>query len=287
MFDKEAIQALQEGAAIEQASNAVTSAFNHEGVMALPDKITLRDLEGYMPYRRRARGVMITSDMDSFKEYTLTHKQDGATVFVDANDMSAGAVLNLGAAGDIPGHADNKALLKLEKTAAYKALIAIADGNGRTQKGVAEFLEDWANALNCFSLNPAEDAPPVGVKNGRAIAAIRNLSIESMRKLESNEQALSASKSVFESARATSAETIPTFIHFSCVPYQGLCQRTFVLRLGVLTGESVPKITLRIVNEEEHKESMALELVDHIKHSFDDGNGFVLPVLIGSYMRSN
>jgi len=287
MFDKEAIQALQEGSAIEQANMSIESAIDAEGCIALPEKITLRDLEGYMQRRRRARGLMQTSDLDSFKEYTLAHKEDGATVFVDANDMSANAVLNLGDSKDLPGHADNRVALRLERTAAYKALIAIADGVGRTQKGVAEFLEDWANALNCFSMDPAEDAPPVGVKNGRAIAAIRNLSIESMRKLESNEQALSASKSVFESARATSAETIPTFIHFSCVPYQGLCPRTFVLRLGVLTGESVPKITLRIVNEEEHKESMALELVNHIKHSFDDGNGFVLPVLIGSYMRSN
>ncbi len=113
----------------------------------------------------------------------------------------------------------------------------------------------------------------------KAIAAIRKLSIESMRKLESSEQSLSASKSAFESVQATSAEPIPTTIYFDCEPYYGLESRQFVLRLGVLTGGDKPAINLRVVKQELHDEEMANEFADLAR----DALGSALPVLIGAY----
>lgn len=276
MFDKEAIDAINEGTGIYQASNAVNAAFKDKALVALPDRFTTHDLENYLPNRRRARGVMVTANLQDFAAYTKAHAEPGASVFVDAERMQAVAVLNLGTP-DAPGHADNKAKLELKRTAAFNALLAHANANGRgmTQATVAEFLEDWPEQIQCFNETGSITVP-------KAIAAIRKLSIESMRKIESSEQSLSASKSAFESVQATSADPIPTTIYFQCVPYKDLAERLFVLRLGVLTGSDKPSVTLRIVKAELHNEQMAQELADLSRYALAGS----CPVLLGDYSKA-
>lgn len=274
MFDKEAIEALQHGSGIREARSAVNAAFEGDGFVALPNHFQKHDLEAWLRHRRRARGVMTTNALKDFAAYTKAHSEAGASVFVNANDMTAIAVLNLGTP-DIPGHADNSAKLQQRKTAAYQALIAHASGKPLTQTVAAEFLEDWPELIECFN-----DAGPI--KLPKAIGAIRKLTIEAMRKLESSEQSLGASKSAFESVQATSADPIPTTIYFQCLPYQDLPERLFVLRLGVQTGGDKPAIVLRIVKAEQHAEEMANELADLVRDSL----GGTLPVMIGEYAKA-
>jgi len=271
MFDKEAIDALAEGASIQQADEAITHALNSEGAAALPEHFRLHDLEAYMPKRRRARGTMVTSAVADFAQYVKTHAEEGAAVFVDAEAMTANAVLNLGTP-TTPGHADNKAVLKAKITAAYEALKAHANGRGISQTTVAEFFEDWAGHLLFFK-DTESVTPP------KAIAAIRKITIESMRKLESEEKSLSASRSTFENVQATSAEPIPTTIYFNCVPYSEFAERSFVLRLSVLTSGDKPSICLRIVKQEEHNEEMAREFAEQAEASLKGE----IPVLLGAY----
>ena len=282
MFDKEAIQELQIGAATYQAENAVKSALESKGVAALPNHFTVHDLEKHMPTRRRARGNMATDVLDSFAAYTLEHAEDGATVFVNTEHMSATAVLNLGTP-DAPLHADNTAHLSSKQTAAYNALRGIANGAGKKQADVAEFLEDWAGQVKCFAGSDELSLP-------KAIAAIRKVTIETMRKLESEEQQLSASMSAFESVKASSKEALPTTIYFTCQPYKGFAERTFVLRLAVLTTGDKPAIGLRVVKQEEHVEEMAKELSDRVAKAIADADKDCvhnLPVLMGTYRADN
>jgi uncharacterized protein YfdQ (DUF2303 family) len=275
MFDKEAIEAISEGASIQQAIDAVQSALAGDTIAALPEHFKLRDLEPYMAVRRRARGVMSTESVEAFAEYTVAHSSDGARVFVDAQSMSATAVLNLGTK-DEPGHADNLAVVTMKKTAAYEALLQHANGRGLSQAAAAEFLEDWQDMIECFKDNEK-------VTGKKAITAIRKLSIESMRKLESSEQSLAASKSTFESVQATSADPIPTHIYFTCEPYAGLPERLFVMRFGVLTGADKPVPVLRIVKQEQHGEEMALQFAAKVSATIKSG----IPVSLGKYTRSN
>lgn len=271
MFDKEAIEALQYGGGIYQAGEMVGRAFRNESIVALPEHFSMRDLEQYLPNRRRMRGHMSTLALSDFATYVKTNAEDGAAVFVDPDEMSATAVLNLGSP-KAPGHTDNRATVKLKKTAAYSALKAHANGQAINQAKAAEFLEDWPGEIRCF--NDQGD-----ITQPKAIAAIRKLSIESMRKLESSEQSLSASKSAFEQVQATSADPIPTTIYFVCEPYHGLESRQFVLRLGVLTSGEKPSISLRIIKQELHDEEMANEFADLAREAL----GSELPVLIGGY----
>lgn len=277
MFDKETLLALQEHKAIDAAKTALAFA-HHDGndLAALPSDFKLHNLEQYMPNRRRARGTMTTADVESFVDYTSAHAEQGASVFIDADAMSAIAVLNLGEPM-APGHADNKAKLALKRTAAFGALLFIANGGSQKQATVAEFLEDWPDQIKCS--NDAGDITPA-----QAIAAIRKLTIETMRKLESEEQALSQSRSAFESVQAKSKDPIPTTMLFKCQPYGDLTERTFSLRLAVQTSGEKPAITLRIVKIEQYIEEMAHELADMITAKFADGNG--LPVLVGAYSKA-
>ena len=273
MFDKDAIKELAQAEAITAAAKAVAGSFEADkAIVALPSEFTVHDLEKNLPLRRRARGIMTTSSVAPFAEYVEQHKEPGAAVFVDQDAMTAVAVLNLGTP-DQPGHADNIAKMVAKRLAAFTALLQHANGGGLAQAKAAEFMEDWPGYFKFF-----KDAGEITA--GQAIAAVRKLTIEAMRKLEATEQQLSATRSAFESVSATSTEPLPTTIYFNCVPYHGLKERQFVLRLGVLTSSKDPAIVLRIVNKEQHDEEMAAELAVLVDSSLTASG---VPVMVGKY----
>lgn len=276
MFDKDAIKELAQAEAITAAGSAVAAALDDgTATVALPSEFTVHDLEKTLPLRRRARGIMTTSSVAPFAEYVDQHKEPGAAVFVDQDAMTAVAVLNLGTP-DQPGHADNIAKMVAKRLAAFTALLQHASGSGLAQAKAAEFLEDWPGYFKFF-----KDSGEITA--GQAIAAVRKLTIEAMRKLEATEQQLSATRSAFESVSATSTEPLPTTIYFNCVPYHGLKDRQFVLRLGVLTSAKDPAIVLRIVNKEQHEEEMAAELATLVDSSLSESG---VPVMVGKYQAT-
>ena len=282
MFDKSAIIALQEGASIASALSALQARDSSDHLTALPSDFKLHDLEQYLPHRRRARGTMTTEALASFSDYFTTHAETGATVFVDKDAMKAVGVLNLGDSLDHPGHADNKAVLALKSVAAFDAMRKIANGQAQTQAAVAEWVEDWQGLIECYN-HPDGEELGQQVANGRAIAAIRAITIEAARKVESEEGQLSASRSAFESVKASSKHTLPTHIWITTVPYVGLAERTFRLRLGILTGGDKTSIVLRPVKMEEHQQEMAEEFAANVT-SVLTGTGH--PVLIGTYAKN-
>lgn len=273
MLNAEAIKELSKAQAITAANTALQGTIDPDGIAALPNDYQVHDLEKMLQNRRRARGTMETYIIQAFADYTKAHSEEGASVFIDQDNMTAVSVLNLGTPAE-PGHADNRAKLIAKRTAAYNALRAIANGQGYKQVTIAEFFEDWPGFLKFFN-DSGEIAPP------KAIAAVRKITVEALRKLETEEKQLSASRSAFESVSATSAEPIPTTIYFECEPYSGLAARTFVLRLAILTGNDKPAIALRVVKQEQHDEEMARELANLV------GAAIVgMPVLIGKYSAS-
>lgn len=280
MFDKEAVDALRLAEEIAQVRESISSAITMEhAIVAAPNHFTLHDVEKHMEHRRRARGVMNTSTLAAFSGYTKDHAEDGATVFVDSDNLCAVAVLNLGNSKKA-GQCDNVAKLTPKMTAAYQALLKVAQGNHLSQTVAAEFFEDWVGNATFYQ---DEGTVPAS----KAIAALRKITIDAMRKMESSENQLSASKSTFENIQATSTEPLPTTIYFTCVPYQDLTERTFVLRLSVLTSGDKPTVTLRIVKKEEHDEEMANELAQKISNEFTLFDTTGIKVLLGSYTKSN
>ncbi|MEG2047015.1 MAG: DUF2303 family protein [Comamonas sp.] len=262
---------------IEQVNTALQLArpINGEYVTAaaIPDDFKVEDLERFMPTRRRASGTMSTPYINDFVEYTRSHKQDGCCIFVNADEMHATAVLDLGSP-DKPGHCDSKARLVLKPTAAFAALKKFMN-MGQTQRAMAEWLEDWAPILTAKTAETPIELP-------KAIAAVRNISIEAIAKSNNEEQALSSQRSAFESVTVKGdKDTLPTHITVKCKPYPELGEREFVMRLSVTT-DGKPVMTLRPMGWEELIEQMATEFAGDIRASIEN----TLPVLIGTYDKS-
>lgn len=275
MLDESAVKALTKAEAVTATATAIQSAITiGRSFAAVPNDFEVKDFEGFQPTRRRARGSMTTSVLADFAAYVANSAEAGASVFIDKDRMKATAVLNLGTP-ERPGHADNLAIVALEKSAAFAAVLAIANGQPRKQTDVAEFLEDWAPFVTCRG----DDV----IGTGQAAAAVRNITIESAKKVTSSEQQLGTSKSAFESVQASSADNLPTVIEFLCEPpYFGLSARTLTLRLSILATDK-PMVVLRVVKLEEHQEGMAGEFAELTRAAL----GSTLPVGIGTYQRGS
>lgn len=268
MFDKDAIKELSQAQAITAAAEAIAD----HTVVGLPTDFNLHDLEKFESLRRRPRGVMTTSVIADFAAFTLAHKEPGAMVFIDAGELAATGVLNLGTV-DTPGHADNLAKLATKKTAAFGALLSIVNGH-QTQTAVAEWMEDWAAHITC--VGEAEVIP-----HAAAVSAVRKLTIEALRRVESEEKQLSVQRSAMESVAAKDTDNLPRTITFDACPHKEAALRTFALRLGIITGDK-PKLQLRIVAWERHVEEMAQELADLVREALQDQ----VPCLVGGYQAT-
>ena len=275
MIDKEAIKEMTKGDATAAACEAMDAAYALRGPVALPNDFVLHDLEKFYDRRRRQRGMMCTASVKDFAAYALAQREDGAAVFVSPKPVQAVAVLNLGTP-DAPGHCDHCAVWTPEPTAAYRALSAAVDQE-LSQQALAEWLEDWAPCMSC-------EADGADMPVARAVASVRSITIENLRRVASDVQALSAQRTAFESvaARSGQAEQIPQRMAFTCAPFSGLQERTFALRLSILTGGDKPRMKLRIVLHEQHLEEIAGAAADLVRAAI----GTTAPVWAGTFKAS-
>lgn len=275
MLTKEAIEKVQEALAIEQIGSAVREATKTSQTLpvAVPDSMKLHDLQKYMPNRRRLAGEMRTTNPDHFADYAKTHAEEAA-VFVDAEKMTATGVLNFGDAKN-PGHADNLVSLQFVESAPYKALLRCTGCGNVSQRAMAEWLEDNLPHIRC--LHGDEE-----IKPAIAIAAIRNVTIEQLQKVDSTVESLSQERTAFEQVKATSKHTLPTTVNFTCHPYLGLPERTFVCRFGIRSGDDGTLISVRIINHEQHRQAMAEDAVDLLTGKLGDN----CPLYVGSYQKA-
>lgn len=133
-----------------QGVNEIISKIGADAV-ALPENFRIHDLEKFNLNRFRFRGSLSTASIDDFTRYSKDLADEGTRCFIDADNMRAVSVLNLGTI-DEPGHADNTATLKLKKTAPFSALLSV-NGERNSQKSLAEWIEDWADYLVGFDAN--------------------------------------------------------------------------------------------------------------------------------------
>lgn len=227
----------------------------------LPAGAKVEDLEHLSYERFRFRGTMKTASMDDFARYSTGYAVEGTRCFINADEMRAAAVFNLGTL-DHPGHADNTAMLALKKTAPFASLLSV-NGDRHSQKELAEWLEDWAENLLGF------DADGVVIDAKKSAAAIRKITIESIQKADYEDQDFSGKRSLMESVEARTQDIMPVAFEFRCVPFEGLAERPFKLRLSIIGGDR-PTLVLRIVQLEAQQEDMAAEFRDLLVEKFKD-----------------
>lgn len=219
--------------------------------VVLPESARVIDLEKYQAGRSRFRGTYSTHSLNDFGLYVVERAAPGARGFINQDEMSCGVLFNIGTA-EAPGHADDRAILKLKPTAGYTAAQAIG-GRGISQKDLSDWIEDWHQYLTPTD----EDGKAIAV--AKAIAAVRTISIKSSSESETTVGNTSASVSAMDKIEASSKETLPAFLQFNTVPFEGLTEQQITLRISVITSGSQPVLKLRWVGEEVQREDIAQE----------------------------
>jgi uncharacterized protein YfdQ (DUF2303 family) len=219
--------------------------------VVLPESAKVIDLEKFQNGRSRFRGTYATHSLADFSTYVVDRADAGARGFINQDEMSCVLLFNLGTTA-VPGHADDRAVLKLKATAGYTAAQAIA-GRGMTQKDLSDWIEDWHQYLT-----PVDDAG-TAIPVAKAIAAVRTITVKATSESETTVGDTSASRSAMDQIEARSKETLPAALLFSVIPFEGLTEQQINLRISVITSGAVPALKLRWVGEEVQREDIAQE----------------------------
>ena len=244
-----------------QGVNEIISKIGADAV-ALPENFRIHDLEKFNLNRFRFRGALSTASIDDFTRYSKDLADEGTRCFIDADNMRAVSVLNLGTI-DEPGHADNTATLKLKKTAPFSALLSV-NGERNSQKSLAEWIDANGDAIQAT----------------KAAAAVRKITIEANQTADFEDNDFSGKRSLMESVEAKTKDIMPVAFEFKCVPFEGLKERPFKLRLSIITGDR-PVLVLRIIQLEAVQEEMANEFRDLLVEKFKDSK---VETFIGTFI---
>ena len=266
-MDKTAIQEIQKATAVSELAKQLTGA---DSLLAAKDSETdIVSLEKYMGGRSRFRGTMETKSLGDFVRYV--GDGEGAQCFIDADNMGARVFFNLGTT-EQPGHGDNQAVLKTERTSAFREVFSMHDSR-ISQKTLAEWLEDWKDFLE------VTDQEGDSMTVVQAVAAVRRITIKASAEKTHEERDFGATRSAMEEIEAKSAERMPAYFHFTCAPCDCLQLRTFNLRMSVITSGDKPTLSLRLVQLEAMQEAIIEEFKEKLQSMLPEA----VSTFIGSF----
>ena len=269
-MDKTAIQQIQESANIPKIIEQC-DVNNDMPLAVVPDSMSIQSLEKYMPTAGRYRLNFETGSIGDFILYNKLHDQQGATCFVDAETMSAKSIFDLGTV-DAPGHKENTSQLHLKKSPSFETICKLI-GVHFSQTTASNFIEDWSDNMDIRTEGGTTITPL------QAALALQNMTIETAKEDNSKVHDFGKSQSTMERIEAKCHELMPAEIHFRCWPYIGLSERTFTLRINILTGYDCPMIVFRIVRLESTQEDIANEFKENLVYASE---GLELRTFIGT-----
>lgn len=220
-------------------------------VALIPEGAKVVDLERFEMLRSRFRGTYSTHSLEDFGVYVVERAAPNARGFIDQDVMSCIVLFNLGTP-DQPGHADDRAVLRLKPSAAFAAVQAVC-GQALVQKSMSDWIEDWHQHL------VATDENGVVMTIAKAIAAVRTITVKASSESDHAVSETRASRSAMDSIEASSKETLPAWLDFKVIPFEGLGEQTIRLRMSVITSGSQPQLKLRWLGEEAQREAIAQE----------------------------
>ncbi len=234
-------------------------------VISLNNNASIHSLERYQANRDRFRGELSTDSLSSFVEYvkakkTKADKDSLFYGFINADVMSCCVIHNLIDNNNIAGHGDDRANLKLIKTAAFRAVCQHAN-SPLSQDKIADFIEDWRDSIVAYTDYDNNTLPL-----NKAINAIKNISIKANVDSDHSTDNFEQSQSTLSKVRAASKgdTPLPAYLEFYCNPYADLPAIKVRLVLYVRTNGEKPFITLRWAGEEKQQEEIAESFKDKL-----------------------
>ncbi|AIR90552.1 DUF2303 family protein [Pseudomonas cremoricolorata] len=240
-------------------------------VVVVPQHFNVVDLERYQEGRNRFRGTYSTHSLADFGAYVVERAAPDARGFIDQDVMSCVVLFNLGTPNH-PGHADDRAVLRLKASAAFAAVQAVC-GQALAQKAMSDWIEDWHQHLTATDENGA------GMSIAKAIAAVRTITVKASSESDHAVSETRASRSAMDSIEASSKETLPAWLDFKVIPFEGLSEQVIRLRVSVITSGSQPVLKLRWLGEEAQREAIAQEF----KQVLESKVGNAAKLVLGSF----
>ena len=231
-------------------------------VMILPDDMVIHDIEEHMELRNQFRAEMETQSIDDFVNYFKEYK--GESCFINAEDMRAKTIFDIGTIEE-PKHCKHKALLQLNKTSSFKELLRI-NALKHDQKEMADWIEEWHDIITPLT----DDSDQNDIPLSTAIAAIRRLTIEEIKKSDHEQGSFRTAKTSMESIEAKADEGMPGYFKFTCTPYEGLKEQQFILRLNILKSHNMPMFVMRVQRIETIIENLAKEFQELLASKLPD-----------------
>lgn len=256
----ETIKHLEQTTLLANVNEKLSATKVKRNLLVVPHGFSVDNLESSMEFRDSYRANFKTKSISDFGKYCKIFDKEGAMCFVDSDYMVAKTMLDLGTEKQ-PLHQNHNAKLDLDKTAAFKALLSI-NGQHLEQKEASDFVDDWSVNMMIFSKEG------VLMQSPQASRQLREITIDKISSNESIVGDFSASMSTSEKIAAKNQELIPAAIDFKCIPYHGLEERKFQIRISILAGGEKPKISFRIIKLEAIEEEMAEEFKEILVKEF-------------------
>lgn len=258
-MDKSAIVQIQETANIPELIKQVAG--SKVPVALAPESYRMLNLEKHQENRSRFRGEFSTQCIPDFIEYVKKHDGKGVRCFVNQDAMAAKTIFDLGTV-ELPLHMEHTSVLNLKKTAAFREMLS-NENESLKQRELVEFIEDWKDNI------VAIDVEGIEVPINKAIHSIRSITIENVNTVESVQEDFSETASAMEKIELKNRETQVKILQFTCVPYEGLKERVFELRLSISAERGV-SMKFRITGKEAVEEEIAVEFKDLIKAELEE-----------------
>ena len=266
-FTKEALQHIADQALAAAGKSLPTNT----PTVIVPDSATVIDLERFQLGRSRFRGTFSTHSLADFSAYVVERAAPAARGFIDQDAMSCVVLFNLGTPEE-PGHADDRAVLRLKASAAFAAVQAVC-GQNLAQKTMSDWIEDWNQYLS------ATDESGAVMSIAKAIAAVRTITVKASSESDHAVSETRASRSTMDAIEASSKETLPAWLDFKVIPFEGLGEQVIRLRMSVITSGSQPVLKLRWLGEEAQREAIAQEF----KQVLEEKVGESAKLVLGSF----
>lgn len=273
-MDASAIKEIQLSQATARSQQGLTDALVAErGAFMAHADFKLIDIEHLLPAPIRHRFKFATDSIDDYIGYLVEEATSNSLLLLRPDLMTAHCRLVHGTDRE-PQHCTHTATYNPIKTAAYEAMLKACERSPCSQSAVAEFIEDWADHIECY--NSSQEPMTVG----QAVSKIRAMKIDATAERGSTDGDFEQSLSESEKIELRAANEFPAVLTFACTPYTGFKERTFTIRLSIITDARRPAISLRVVRHDLAVEEMGEEMRQKIDLGLNEAN-IDLPIFIG------
>lgn len=270
MLSPETIEKIQKLSEAQQKSllDQVDSKFLLADLAVQAEGVSLVNLERYKEHRDNMRGDYSTDSIKEFHDFTKAQLEhfESFPVFVDGPNMKAEAIIDYGTA-KTPGHCRFTAEIGLQRTALFKALCSKIHECTFGQRDLAELLEEYQAHVTVY-VEGKEGKEAASLP--KALAAIRSMTVDTVRNVSSEQQSYSESASVLEKQNIQAGGLRPIAFTFTCKPYTDLKERTFMLRISPITRGTDIYFSLKALVFEETLEEIADEFKQALAEGFKD-----------------